>query len=68
MGHRKWTLIGKDFSLKYIECGDEYELMKGPNGKETVYNYFIIKAKKDILKEIKSILQTFTIFNLDESS
>ena len=59
-GHRRWTLEGEDFSLKYIECGDMYDLIDGPSGSKTIYNDFIIKAKEKNLNNINSILKSYT--------
>lgn len=60
-GHRRWTLVGDDFSLTYIECGDMHDLMDGPSGSKTIYSDFIIKAKEKNLDDINSILKSYTI-------
>lgn len=57
--HIRWALLGKDFSLKYEECGDESELIDGPSGKETVNNLFKITAKEDALNKVGLILKAY---------
>ncbi len=57
--HLKWALIGKNFFVDYKECGDEAWLMDGPNGKETVDNFFKIIAAKDGLKDILAVLNRY---------
>ena len=54
-----WTLKGDNFSINYIDCGDDYALMDGPSGTKTVYAYFIIHAKGSNLNIINSILRSY---------
>jgi hypothetical protein len=61
-GHRKWILKGDDFELSYKECGDETQIMEGPDGKETVCNYFKISSKnEELLKKIKKKLDSYKV-------
>ncbi len=57
--HLRWALIGKSFFVDYKECGDDAWLMDGPNGKETVNNFFKITVKNEALKMILAILKLY---------
>lgn len=66
-GHLQWRLIGKNFSINYEECGDEYheEFMKeGPGGKNTIGKIINIKLTKEYLPKFNSIIDKYNNYGL----
>jgi len=59
IGHTKWTLMGDNFSITYRDCEDMYDLIDGPSGEKTISVELIIKAKKESLNDIISILKPY---------
>ncbi len=66
-GHGKWILIGKDFSISYKECGDDYyeDFMEdGPSGKNTIDKIIKITLKESLLPKINSLLDKYNNYIL----
>jgi|SRR3989344_2490708 len=70
-GHLNWRLNGKDFSISYKECGDEYHeefMAEGPSGKNTINKIINIISNKNLLHKINSILDKYNNYRLKNTS